>query len=67
MQTGAGMLQKIGGGQCNDNGQIGKKAIREENFPEPAALIGKGQRFAEIGAGGGKGDRGDLTAGQLNK
>ena len=67
MQAGAGVLQEIGGQQGQDNGQIRQEAIGQEDLAEPAQTLGKGQGLGKIAAGGGQGNGGDLTAGELDQ
>ena len=67
VQAGPGVLQEIGGQQGQDNGQIRQEAIGQENLAEPAQTLGKGQGLGKIAAGGGQGNGGDLTAGELDQ
>ena len=67
VQAGAGVLQEIGGQQGQDNGQIRQEAIGQEDLAEPAQTLGKGQGLGKIAAGGGQGNGGDLTAGELDQ
>ena len=67
MQSGTGVLEEVGGQQRQQDGKIRQKAIGQEYLTKPAAFGGEGEGFAEIGAGGGKGDGGDLAARQLDE
>ena len=64
MKTRAGVLEEVRRGQCDDDGEVGKEAVGQENLTEPAADI---QRFAEIGARRAQRDGGDFTVGQLDE
>ena len=67
MQSGTGVLEEVGGQQRQQNGQIRQESIGQEYLTKPAAFGGEGEGFAEIGAGGGKGDGGNLAARQLDE
>ena len=67
LQALAGVGQEIGDRQGDGNGQVGQETVGQENFPKPAQLVRKGQTGGEIAAGGGKGNGGDLAAGELDE
>jgi len=67
VQAGPGVLQEIGGQQGQDNGQVRQEAIGQEDLAKPAQTLGKGQGLGKIAAGGGQGNGGDLTAGELDQ
>ena len=64
MKTRAGVLEEVRREQCDDDGEVGKEAVGQENLTEPAADI---QGFAEIGARRAQRDGGDFTVGQLDE
>ena len=67
MQTHPGVPQHIGGNQRNGNGKIGQEAIGKQQLPHHAGLVRKGQRPAEITAGGRQGNGRHVRAGELNQ
>lgn len=67
MQTDTRAAQHICRDQRDDDGDIGKKAVRQEDRAEPAELVRKRQLRAEAVAGGSQADRGSAAAGELGK
>ena len=67
MQSGTGVLEEVGGQQRQQDSQIRQEAVGQEHLPKDPQLVGKGQGLTEIGAGGGQGDGGHLTAGELDE